>query len=178
MSQLTILQINVDKGGPQHEIALSTAYDEQTDVVLIQEPYISRDFSRRITKRHPSFNGKLLAHTPKRLEYLAYPPDTPQIHPRYTPTPKPSNKLLTYTPERHKYLPYTPGTPQIHPIHPIRIIVFFVSMRAPDQTSYKRRLAFRRNFREQPGISHCPVGRLITRSFHFGYAREWYSIDD
>ena len=56
MSQLTILQINVDKGGPQHEIALSTAYDEQTDVVLIQEPYISRDFPRRITKRHPSFN--------------------------------------------------------------------------------------------------------------------------
>jgi hypothetical protein len=56
MSQLTILQINVDNGALQHEIALSSAYDEQIDVVLIQEPYISRDLSRRITKRHPSFN--------------------------------------------------------------------------------------------------------------------------
>jgi hypothetical protein len=56
MSQLSILQINVHKGATQHEIALSTAYNEQIDVVLIQEPYISRDLSRRITKRHPSFN--------------------------------------------------------------------------------------------------------------------------
>ena len=56
MNQLTILQINVDKGATQHEIALSSAYNEQIDVVLIQEPYISRDLPRRITKRHPSFN--------------------------------------------------------------------------------------------------------------------------
>ena len=39
MSQLSILQINVDKGATQHEIALSTAYNEQIDVVLIQEPF-------------------------------------------------------------------------------------------------------------------------------------------
>ena len=56
MSQISILQINVNKGAIQHEIALSTAYNEQIDVVLIQEPYISRDLPRRITKRHPSFN--------------------------------------------------------------------------------------------------------------------------
>jgi hypothetical protein len=43
MNQLTILQINVDNGATQHEVALSSAYDEQIDVVLIQEPYISRD---------------------------------------------------------------------------------------------------------------------------------------
>ena len=56
MNQLSILQINVDKGATQYDIALSSAYNEQTDVVLIQEPYISRDLSRRIPKRHPSYN--------------------------------------------------------------------------------------------------------------------------
>jgi ribonuclease HI len=52
---LTLLQINVGKGGLPHEIALSHAFSEKIDLLLVQEPYIYKDYPRRITKRHPSF---------------------------------------------------------------------------------------------------------------------------
>ncbi|KIM92476.1 hypothetical protein OIDMADRAFT_139595 [Oidiodendron maius Zn] len=52
---LTLLQINVGKGGLSHEIALSYAFSEKIDLLLVQEPYIYKDLPRRITKRHPSF---------------------------------------------------------------------------------------------------------------------------
>lgn len=52
---LTILQLNVGRGAPAHEIALSLASEQTIDILLIQEPYIFSDYSRRITKRHPSY---------------------------------------------------------------------------------------------------------------------------
>src|SRR6201990_1382695 len=53
---LTLLQINVGRGPKSHEIALSHASFEQIDVLLVQEPYIYTDLSRRITKRHPLYD--------------------------------------------------------------------------------------------------------------------------
>ncbi|EDN95206.1 hypothetical protein SS1G_11082 [Sclerotinia sclerotiorum 1980 UF-70] len=38
-----------------HDIALATAYNEKSDIIMIQEPYISKDLSRRITKWHPAY---------------------------------------------------------------------------------------------------------------------------
>jgi hypothetical protein len=52
---LIVLQINVGKGSIQQEIALSYAYAEKADILLVQEPYIYRDYTRRITTRHPAY---------------------------------------------------------------------------------------------------------------------------
>src|ERR1700761_7894152 len=52
---LSVLQLNTGTGGPSHEIALVTAFLENIDIVLIQEPYISKDLNRRLTKRHPAY---------------------------------------------------------------------------------------------------------------------------
>jgi hypothetical protein len=52
---LTLLQINVGRVPAPHEIALSHASSEEIDVLLVQEPYVYKDLSRRITKRHPAY---------------------------------------------------------------------------------------------------------------------------
>ena len=52
---LSILQVNVGRGATPHELALSLANDSLTDVILIQEPYIFTDRSRKITKFHPMY---------------------------------------------------------------------------------------------------------------------------
>jgi Reverse transcriptase (RNA-dependent DNA polymerase)/Endonuclease-reverse transcriptase len=52
---LLLLQVNVGKGPEAHEIALTHAFTEGVDVLLVQEPYVYRDLSRRITKRHPIY---------------------------------------------------------------------------------------------------------------------------
>src|ERR1700744_1480177 len=52
---LKLLQINVGKGSDNHELALATAHQERIDILLIQEPYIFKETSRQITKKHPSF---------------------------------------------------------------------------------------------------------------------------
>jgi hypothetical protein len=52
---LIVLQINVGKGSIQQEIALAHAYAEKADILLVQKPYIYRDYTRRITTRHPAY---------------------------------------------------------------------------------------------------------------------------
>ena len=44
-----ILSVNVGRGAQAHEIALNQAYQANTDIILIQEPHIFHDRSRRIT---------------------------------------------------------------------------------------------------------------------------------
>ena len=56
-SPITILSLNVGKGSINHEIALNEAHLSSVDVILIQEPYISNDCSRRITKKHPNYKA-------------------------------------------------------------------------------------------------------------------------
>ena len=53
---LILLQINVGRGSIPHEIALSHAFSEEIDVLLVQEPYIYKNLSRRITKHHPVYD--------------------------------------------------------------------------------------------------------------------------
>lgn len=52
---LKIFSANVGRGAVAHEIALNEAHSISADVILIQEPYIFKDRTRRITKRHPSY---------------------------------------------------------------------------------------------------------------------------
>ena len=72
---LIVLQINVSKGSIQQEIALSHAYAEKADILLVQEPYIYRDYTRRITTRHPAYeclspSDNWTAGKPRVLTYI------------------------------------------------------------------------------------------------------------
>jgi hypothetical protein len=71
---LTLLQINVGRGASAHEIALEQAFTEKIDVLLVQEPYVFTDLSRRITKRHPSYEcfTPIDSWTPRRPRVLTY----------------------------------------------------------------------------------------------------------
>lgn len=69
------MQVNVNKGSSNHEIALNLAFVNQIDILLIQEPYIFKQvLSRRITKRHPSYEAFSPVDdweiTPRVLTYL------------------------------------------------------------------------------------------------------------
>lgn len=52
---LRLLQVNVCRGATPHEIALEFANKQKYDIIFIQEPFISRDRQRRITKRISSY---------------------------------------------------------------------------------------------------------------------------
>jgi hypothetical protein len=54
---LTILQANIGRGTISHEIALTLANTSLINIILIQEPYIFTDRSRRITKAHPMYES-------------------------------------------------------------------------------------------------------------------------
>jgi hypothetical protein len=49
---LTIMQANVRKGATSHKIVLLLANSSFVDIVLIQEPYIFSDCTRKILKAH------------------------------------------------------------------------------------------------------------------------------
>lgn len=52
---LEVLQIHTGRSWASHEAALNLAHEHHFDVVLIQEPWVHRDSSRRLTKKHPSY---------------------------------------------------------------------------------------------------------------------------
>jgi hypothetical protein len=52
---LSILQLNVGRAATSYEIALFQAYSNDIDIILIQEPYIFNNLTRKITKKHPSY---------------------------------------------------------------------------------------------------------------------------
>jgi hypothetical protein len=52
---LSILQLNIGRAATSHEIALFQAYSNDIDIILIQEPYIFNNLTRKITKKHPSY---------------------------------------------------------------------------------------------------------------------------
>ena len=56
LSHLQILQLNVGRNWEAHESALQLAFENNCHAVLIQEPWIFTDRSRRISKHHPSFH--------------------------------------------------------------------------------------------------------------------------
>ena len=56
LSHLQILQLNVGRNWEAHETALQLAFEHNCHAVLIQEPWIFTDRSRRLSKHHPSFH--------------------------------------------------------------------------------------------------------------------------
>ena len=49
------MQANVGRGGANHDLALTLAFKDNCDMLLIQEPWIYADLDRRSTKTHPGF---------------------------------------------------------------------------------------------------------------------------
>ncbi|KAI0994688.1 hypothetical protein K3495_g13493 [Podosphaera aphanis] len=54
-SSIKILSVNVTRCSATHQIALEKAFENCMDMKLIQEPYISKDISRKLTCNHPTF---------------------------------------------------------------------------------------------------------------------------
>ena len=52
---IKLLSVNVGRSSTAHTISLETAFRTNIDMLLLQEPYTSRDPTRRITCTHPSF---------------------------------------------------------------------------------------------------------------------------
>lgn len=52
---IKIHSLDVGREAQAHEIALNQAYTSSIDIILIQEPYIFRDRTRRITKYHSAY---------------------------------------------------------------------------------------------------------------------------
>lgn len=53
---ITFLCANLGKGGPSNDIILQAAWDAGTDVLLIQEPWASRNNDSWLIKSHPGFD--------------------------------------------------------------------------------------------------------------------------
>ncbi|POS87428.1 hypothetical protein EPUL_001522 [Erysiphe pulchra] len=47
-------EVNVGRGGPAHDIALSLAYDSKADFIALQEPWVSNNPNCPLTKSHPA----------------------------------------------------------------------------------------------------------------------------
>lgn len=54
---LRIMQVNVGRGGPANDLALALAYEEEVDILLIQEPWIGADLERKLSKRRKSYQA-------------------------------------------------------------------------------------------------------------------------
>lgn len=73
---LLILQQNIGRSATAHEITLSQAYSNNIDIILIQEPYIYKGLTRKITKRHPSYecfsptDSWVISGRPRVLTYI------------------------------------------------------------------------------------------------------------
>src|SRR3954451_10021691 len=53
---LRIVSANVNSSGPAHMTLLQLAYENDADVVLVQEPSTHWEDTRRLTKTHPGFS--------------------------------------------------------------------------------------------------------------------------
>jgi len=52
---LSIMQANTGRGSEAHDLALSLAFQNRIDIILIQEPWIHRNRQRRLTKKHLAY---------------------------------------------------------------------------------------------------------------------------
>ncbi len=71
---LRILQVDVGREGPANDLALALVYEEEVDILLIQEAKIAADLERRLSKRHKSYQayapGKGWKERPRVIIYV------------------------------------------------------------------------------------------------------------
>lgn len=49
--QLTVMQVNVGRGGSANNLALALGYERDTDVIMIQKLWIGRKLDREMCKK-------------------------------------------------------------------------------------------------------------------------------
>ena len=71
---LQIMQVNVGRGGAANDLALAIAFEEDIDILLIQEPWIGADLERKLAKRHKSYEayapGEAWKERPRVITYV------------------------------------------------------------------------------------------------------------
>ena len=55
--QLKIMQVNVGRGGAANDLALTHAFENQYDILLVQEPWIGANLDRQLSKKHNGFQA-------------------------------------------------------------------------------------------------------------------------
>ena len=95
ISHLQILQLNVGRNWEAHETALQLAFENNCHAVLIQEPWIFTDRSRRISKHHPSFHQLApIEDWSNRPRVLTYIQKHPHLKAELVPFGPPSRDIL------------------------------------------------------------------------------------
>lgn len=49
------MQVNVGRGGAANDLALTHAFENQYDILLVQEPWIGANLDRQLSKKHNGF---------------------------------------------------------------------------------------------------------------------------
>lgn len=95
LSHLQILQLNVGRNWEAHETALQLAFENNCHAVLIQEPWIFTDRSRRLSKHHPSFHQLApIEDWTERPRTLTYILKHPHLRAEIVPFGPPSRDIL------------------------------------------------------------------------------------
>lgn len=55
--KLKMMQVNVGRGGPATEITLTLAFENNIDIVVMQEPWIGADLERKLSKKHNAYQA-------------------------------------------------------------------------------------------------------------------------
>ena len=71
---LKIMQVNVGRGGVANDLALQYAFQDQCDILLIQEPWIGADLDRKMTKKHVKYQAyapqEIWTERPRVISYI------------------------------------------------------------------------------------------------------------
>ena len=108
LSHLQILQLNVGRNWEAHETALQLAFENNCHAILIQEPWVLSDRSRRLSKHHPSFHQLApIEDWSARPRVLTYIQKHPHLKAELVPFGPPSRDILAVqinTPQRTAFL--------------------------------------------------------------------------
>lgn len=55
--KLTVMQVNVGRGGPASNLALALGHERGIDIIMIQEPWIGQDLDRKMCKKHKGYQA-------------------------------------------------------------------------------------------------------------------------
>ena len=98
------MQANTGRGSEAHDLALSLAFQNRIDIILIQEPWIHRNRQRRLTKKHLAYEYfSPIDNWETRSRTLTYIRSKANLRPtQFTTGSKPNPDILTLQLHTHK----------------------------------------------------------------------------
>ncbi len=68
------MQVNVGRGGAATDLALLHAFENHSDLLMVQEPWIDADLDRRLSKKHNEYQAyrleEVLTDRPGVITYI------------------------------------------------------------------------------------------------------------